>query len=123
MWSGPSSTKDVFPDATIREGVGEMTRRGCEEGTLRSVINAANMVPADGDIACGRRLARSLPSHLQGRRGSGVGELVPQVRRQKNKEVNVRHPSGSSRAKVLGKIRDVKESMRRVSRPNLRDEN
>ena len=33
-----------------------------------------------GSTACGRRLARSLSSHLQRRRGSGVREVVPQVR-------------------------------------------
>ena len=55
---------------------------------------------------CGRR--RSLPSHLQSRRWSGMGELVLQVRGD-DKDVNIRHPSGSSRARTLWKVRDAKE--------------
>ena len=33
-----------------------------------------------GTATCGRRLASSLPSHLQGRPGVGMGELQPRVR-------------------------------------------
>ena len=39
----------------------------------------------------------------------GTGDLVPQVRGDMNKEVNVRHQSGSSRAKTLWKMRDARE--------------
>ena len=73
-------------------GVGELFERG-EEGTLRSFINTA-FVEARC-TARGRSLACHVPSHLQARRGSGVGELVPQV--EMNKAVNVRHPNGSRR--------------------------
>ena len=33
-----------------------------------------------GTVPCGRKLASSLESHLQGRPGSGLGELEVQVR-------------------------------------------
>ena len=49
-----------------------------------------------GATACGRELARRLSSHLQRRQGSGKGDPVLQV--CGDKEVDVRNPSGSSRA-------------------------
>ena len=72
---------ESFPNAVIREGVNELTFREGEEGMQRSIINTAQrggrqMVTT----TCGRRLARCLSSHLQGRRGSGTGELVVQAR-------------------------------------------
>ena len=68
------NTREDLPDPAVWEGVGEMTLR--EEGVVRFFINATK-VEAD---RWGRGLARSLPSHRQGRRGSGMGELVLQVR-------------------------------------------
>ena len=61
--------------------MGALTLREGEEGTQRSFTNTAKVGDwQTGTTASGRRLAHSLPSHLQGRRGSGMGDSVLQVR-------------------------------------------
>ena len=44
----PKSSKEIFQNAAIREGVDELTLREGEGGTLRSFINAATVGAADG---------------------------------------------------------------------------
>ena len=68
MSFGASSTsfnEEDFPEAAVREGADELTLR---------------RENAEGTTAGGRGLTRSLPSHLQGRRGKGMGKHVQQVR-------------------------------------------
>ena len=66
----PNFNKEIFPDATIRAGVGELTLRTGEAGTLRTLMGSHRSLT---------RLARSLPCQLQGRRWSGMREVVLQV--------------------------------------------
>ena len=73
--SGPSSTKTFQK----QQGVDELTlRRGEEVGCAPSSIPAVCESCQSGGrkmrtTTCGRGLARSLPNHLQGRRGNGRG--------------------------------------------------
>ena len=89
----PKFDREFFPNAVIREVADELTHREGEEGMQRSFINTPKVEAGRWGPPVHEDFARSL-SHLQGRRGSGVGELALQVR---------------SRAKSLWKIRDNKE--------------
>ena len=79
--------KENVPEAAVQEGVCILTLPEREEGTLRSFINTAS-------VGVGRW------GHLHGRRGSGIGKNELHIH-GKNKEVNVRHPSRSSRNKTF----------------------
>ena len=58
----------------------------------------------EGEHAGGRGLARSLPCHLQGYRGRGLGKAVLQ---DTGKAVSLRQPSTFRKAKTLWKIREA----------------
>ena len=104
----PKLNKDIFPDATIREVVGELTSRRGGGGVLRTFTSTADVEGQQVETAAGgRELARSLQSHLQGRRGSGIGEVVLEVCGQ-NRAVNI-HSSANHRANTLWKEREAKE--------------
>ena len=68
--------------------------------------------------ARGRGWAHKLSGPLRRRQGSGMGGLVL----ERNQEVNVRDPSGSSRAQTLWKMRGRHRKRRRVLRPDQRAE-
>ena len=54
-----------------------------------------------------RGVARNLSGHQQGRRAERENLWYKFI--EMNQEVNVRHPGGSSMAKVLGKMRNAKD--------------
>ena len=60
--------KKMFQGASIREGMNELTLQKGEAGMLCTIINTANV----GD--------QQMAPTTQGHRGSGLGELVRQVR-------------------------------------------
>ena len=73
----PTFNNEDFSEEAAREGVDDVTLGRGEEGTLRTFI-AVDLCAGTTDG--GRGLSRGLPSHAQGRRGSGRGEAVLQVR-------------------------------------------
>ena len=80
MWSGPISTENT-PDAAVQEGVGELTCREGEEGTLRSFISTAK-VEADrwGPPHVEEDWHAGCQSIYKGVGGGGMEEFVPKVR-------------------------------------------
>ena len=95
----PKFNSAILPNATIRETADELTLRPAEAGMLRTFIKTTDVGGQLETTTGGRRLARSLSSHQQERRGSGMGDLVLQV--CEDAQVSVRSSGGSSRAKLL----------------------
>ena len=66
---GANFNEERFTDAAFRVGVGDLKFGEGEEGMQRSFINTATVEAGRWETTtCGRRLARKLPSHRQGRR-------------------------------------------------------
>ena len=103
----PKFNKEIFPNAFIRKGVGELTLRTGEAGTLHTFINTANvgagrwrppLVDEDWHAVC--------QAIYKGVEGAAWEKLCCKFV-EMNTEVNVRSPGGSSRAKMLRTTMDA----------------
>ena len=106
---GADLHRERFSDGAVRAEVHEMTFRKGEEGTPRSFIDIAHvqvgrwrppLVDEDWHAVC--------QAIHQGVGGAQWENLYCRFV-EMNKEVNVRHPSGSNKAKTPWKRRDAKD--------------
>ena len=106
----PKFDKESFPNAVIlREGVDELTLREGEEGLLRTCVDPTkvkvdrwgpSLVDEEWHAVC-----QAIYKRVEGAEWENLRYKFVEI----NMEFNVRHQSGSSRAKTLRKVRDAKE--------------